>query len=797
MLQNVRYALRQLSRSPGYAVVAVLTLAIGIGANAAIFSLVEAALLRPLPFHEPSRVVAVWERNPRSGNPRNTVSSVNFTRWQERARSFDSLSAFAAWPATLSGTGDPVRLRTGIVTSRFFETLGVAPALGRGFVEADAAPGAPPVVVLSDGLWRRRYGADAGIVGKPVTVDGRLNTVVGVMPPQLDLPAGSTLWQPFTIDEDFRERGGRFLAGVARLAPGVSVAQARAEMAVIARNLERERPAHNTGWGVTVTPLHDDLVTKVRPQLLALMAGVALLLVMACVNVAGLMLSRSLTRMREFAIRSALGAGRGRLLRQLLTESLVLALIGGAAGLALGHWVLGALTAALPAEIPGYMQPRMSGPVLAFTMTLCVLAAVLTGVAPALRIGASPLLPALREGAAATGLGPARRRARGVLVAAQMALAVVLVAGGGLLLRSYMRLTGVDPGFDSRGVLSLDVTLPDAAYPAATQPRFFQEAADALAAMPGVSSAAGMSWLPFSAGSATSFEVVGRPLPPPGQQPGADVRFVTPGLFRTLGIPVREGRDFAKEDGAQRPTVAIVSESLARAVWPGETALGKRLRMEWDAVYEAEVVGVVGDVRQRALDNPSAQTIYWHQAQIPTSFMSLVVKSGGVPPDHLVPAAVTAIRGVDRGVAVESKPLEEFVADTLGQQSFTLALTLAFGVTAVLLAAVGLFGVVGQAVGERRREFALRIALGARRDDIGRMVLGEGFRWTAIGAALGLPAALAAGHLLGRLLFEVSPRDPATYAAVLVILASSAFVAVAAPAWRAARVDPLVVLRTE
>jgi len=275
------------------------------------------------------------------------------------------------------------------------------------------------------------------------------------------------------------------------------------------------------------------------------------------------------------------------------------------------------------------------------------------------------------------------------------------------------------------------------------------------------------------------------------------VRFVTPGLFRTLGIPVREGRDFAKEDGAQRPTVAIVSESLARAVWPGESALGKRLRMEWDAVYEAEVVGVVGDVRQRALDNPSAQTIYWHQAQIPTSFMSLVVKSGGVPPDHLVPAAVTAIRGVDRGVAVESKPLEEFVADTLGQQSFTLALTLAFGVTAVLLAAVGLFGVVGQAVGERRREFALRIALGARRDDIGRMVLGEGFRWTAIGAALGLPAALAAGHLLGRLLFEVSPRDPATYAAVLVILASSAFVAVAAPAWRAARVDPLVVLRTE
>jgi hypothetical protein len=275
------------------------------------------------------------------------------------------------------------------------------------------------------------------------------------------------------------------------------------------------------------------------------------------------------------------------------------------------------------------------------------------------------------------------------------------------------------------------------------------------------------------------------------------VRFVTPGLFRTLGIPVREGRDFTKEDGPQRSTVVIVSESLAREIWPGESALGKRIRMEWDAVHEAEVVGVVGDVRQRALDNPSAQTMYWHQAQIPTSFMSLVVKSGGVPPDHLVPAATAALRAVDRGVAVESKPLEEFVADTLGQQSFTLALTMAFAITAVLLASVGLFGVVGQAVGERRREFALRIALGARRDDIGRMVLGEGFRWTAVGAAVGLPAALAAGQLLGKFLFEVSPRDPATYAAVVVILASSAFVAVAFPAWRAARVDPLVVLRTE
>ena len=798
MLQNAHYALRQLSRSPGYAAVALLTLAVGIGANAAIFSLVEAALLRRLPFQDPDHLVAIWERNPRNGNPRNNVSSVNYTRWEERSTSFASMAAYAAWQSTIAGADNPVRVRTAVVTPRFFEALGMGAALGRGFVAADSAPGAPPVAVLSNGLWRQRYGADAGIVGKPVTLDGKPATVVGVMPPQFDMPAGSALWLPFTVDENFRERGGRFLSVVARLSPGVPLARARAEMEIIRANLERERPANNTGWGITVTPLHEDLVTVARPQLLLLMAGVAVLLVMSCVNVAGLMLARALTRLREFAIRSALGASRGRLFGQLLTESLVLAALGGAAGIVLGHWALQALTAALPAQIPGYMQPRMNGAVLAFTVALCTAAALLTGVAPALRLDASPLLPALREGETASGVGPVRRRARGLLIAGQMALALVLVAGGGLLLRSYLRLSGVNPGFDARQVLTLDITLPDGTYQEPVrQARFFQEAADALSQMPGVASAAGMSWLPFTAGSATGFQVVGRPLPPPGQDPAANVRFVTPGLFRTLGISVREGRDFTKEDGPGRPTVVVVSDGLARATWPGETAIGKRVRMEWDAVHEAEVVGVVGDIRQKSLADSSGNTLYWHQAQVPTSFMSLVVKSSGVPPASLTPTAVAAIRGVDRGVAVEAKPLEEFVASTLDQQSFTLALTLAFAVTAVLLAAVGLFGVVGQAVGERRREFALRIALGARREDIRRLVLGEGFRWTAVGAAVGLPLALAAGHAIARFLFEISPADPVTYGSVVAVIGASAFMAVILPAWRAARVDPLVVLRTE
>ena len=795
-MQNVRYALRQLRRAPGYALVAIGTLALGIGANAAIFSLVEAALLRGLPFREPERLVALWERSPR-GNARNQIAGRNFVRWRERVKSFESLSAFASWPTTLAGADDAVRVPMGIVMPGFFDTFGVAPLAGRWFVEADHAPGAPNVTVLSESLWRRRFGGDQELVGRSITVDGRPALVVGIMPARFDLPAETALWFPITMNEDTR-KSGRFLGGVGRLRPGVSLEDARAEMDLMAANLAVELPQNNTGWGVTVTPLSDDLVTAVRPQLLLLMAGVALLLFMACVNVSGLMLSRALTRAREFAIRTAIGAGRGELVRQLLTESLVLCTLGGAAGLVLGQWALAALTASLPGELPAFMAPRMGWPVIAFAFAVCALAAGVTGVIPALRLAGVPLLPALREGDAGSGVGAARRRTRGLLVAGQMAIALVLVAGGGLLLRSYVRLSGVDAGFDPRGVLALDIALPDATYEEpARQTRFFDEAVASLSTVPGVASAAGISWLPFGLGSATDFRALDRPEPLPGQEPGGDVRFVTPGLFRTLGIPIKEGRDFTADDRAGRPGVVIVNETLARAMWPGESALGKRIAMEWDTMLEATVIGVVGDVKMKSLATSARNTLYWPHLQAPTSFMSLVVKSSGSDPASLMTAATSAVRTVDRGVAVEAQPLPQYVAATLQQQSFTLALTMGFALTAIALAAVGLFGVVGQAVGERRREFALRIALGARRDDIRRLVLGEGFRWTTVGVAVGLPAAILAGRALGSFLFEVSPFDPVTYGAVLAVLAGSALVAVMVPAWRAARVDPLVVLRAD
>ena len=686
----------------------------------------------------------------------------------------------------------------GFVTPGFFETFGVAPVLGRGLSAADSAPGAPPVAVLSDTLWRRRYAADPGVVGRSITVDGRPTLVVGVMPDRFDLPQGAALWLPLTIDASFRETGGRWMSAVARLKPGVTVEQARAEMDLIATTLQNERAGRNVGWGITVTPLHDDLVTEVRPQLLLLMAGVALLLFMACVNVASLTLSRALTRMREFAIRTALGAGRGRLVRQLVTESLVLCALGSVAGLILGQWALSALTAAMPADMPEFMAPRIGLPLIAFTIGACLVAALITGVLPALRLASSPLLPALKEGAAAGGVGPGRRRLRGLLVAGQMAVALVLVAGGGLLLRSFVRLTGTDAGFDPRSVLTLDISLPDASYTEpARQSRFFQQAVDALATVPGVTAAGGVSWLPFTVGSATSFEVVGKPAPAPGHEPGGDIRFVTPGVFRALGVPILEGRDISVEDGPDRPTVVVVNQAAARELWPGESALGKRIRMEWGPMFEATVVGVVGDVRMKSIDKPSRTTLYWSQAQIPTSFMSLVVKTS-VPPATLTPAAIETIRGIDRGIAVEARPLADFVAGTLQQQSFTLALTLAFGITAIALAAVGLFGVVGQAVGERSREFALRIALGAPRRVDPRagprrgLPLDRGRR-----AAWGCPRRSRSATRLGSFLFEISPVDPVTYGAVVAILAARRSLAVALPAWRAARVDPLVVLRGE
>jgi putative ABC transport system permease protein len=795
--QDMRYGLRQLRRAPGFAAVAVATLALGIGATTAVFTLVQAVLVRPLPFRDPSRLVMVWENNLQRGRPRNVVNPSNYLVWQERNHVFESIAGLAPTTATLGGEGEPVRVTAGYATANLFSTLGVDAVRGRAFLPEDAAPGATRVAVLSEGLWKRRFGGEASVLGRTVRVNGRPATVVGVMPARVDVPPGAEVWVPIPADESLRAARGRWMATVARLKPGVSLGQARAEMETIAAALAAAKPDMNAGWSVTVAPLHSDLVLRVRPVLLALMAAAGLLLLIACANVATLLLARASARRREIAVRAALGAGRGRVARQLLVESLVLALLGGGLGLGVARLLVEVLASVLPAEVPAFMALRLDAPVLAFAFAACLLTCLLVGLGPALRLSRPSVADDLKDGAAA-GPGRDRRAFARMLVTTQVALALALLAAAGLLARSHGRLLRVDAGFEPRAVLGLQVSLQSEAYQEpARRARFFGEAVAALRDLPGVSSAAAISWRPLSVGSATSFTLADRRPPPLGEEPVADVRIVTPGLFSTLGVPLRQGRDFSPDDQASRPPVVIVNEALVREFWARESPLGKRIRMEWGRPLEAEVVGVVGDVRLTSLDTPARATLYWPVDQVPNGFMTLLLRTAG-PPVALAGPARDVVRRLDPDLAVHDvQPLADVAARSLDRSSFVFVFVAVFATAAVALTGIGLFGVVAQVVGQRRPEFAVRMALGAGRAQVLRLVLGEGLAVAAVGALLGLLLALASGRLLSGLLFEVRPADPAVLGAACLFVLAGALAASYLPARRAARTDPAAVLHSE
>ncbi|MBI3931883.1 MAG: ABC transporter permease [Acidobacteria bacterium] len=798
MPQDLRYALRVMLRRPGFTVVAVLILALGLGANTAVFSVVEGLLLRPLPFPEPDRLVMVWERNLVRGRDRNVVHPANFLAWEERARSFESLGAFSAWSANLTGRGEPARLEMGAVTPSLFTTLGVRPLAGRLFDDADAAPGAPEVVLLSERFWKRLFGGDLAALGRTLVLNGRPRTIVGVLPPEAQVPPEAEFWVPFTLDEQFRTFGGRFLSVVARLRPGVSVEEARAEMDLVASGLAEEVPDRDAGWGVSVYPLYADLVRHVRPAVLMLGGAVAFVLLIACGNLANLLLARALGREREIAIRQAMGASRWRLVRQLVTESLVLAILGGASGLLLAQWLVQALATLVPQELRTTFPVGLNGRVLAFTAATSVACTLLFGLAPAIQAVRHAVASSLREGAAASGTGRSRRRLGRLLVASEVALSVVLLAGAGLLLRSFLRLSAVDPGFDARTVLSFQVNLPDRGYEEPDRgPRLFRDAVARITALPGVEAAAAMSWGPFLGGSATRFALPDRPAPAPGQEPVADVRMVTAGLFRTLGVPIRRGRDFTDADDAAHPGVVIVNERLARQHWPGEDPLGKTVRMAWDRTLEAEVVGVVGDVRLASLDVEPRATLYWPQLQVPNDFMTFLVRSGRARED-LLPALKGQMAALDPDLPVaRATSLEDLVGGSLDRPRATLALTAAFAATAAILAALGLFGVLSYSVAQRVPEMGVRLALGARPGDVLGLVLREALALAAAGAAVGIAGALALGRSLEALLYGVSPRDPLAYLAAAAIALFCGGLAGAVPARRASRVEPAAALRAE
>jgi len=793
-------AVRMLRRRPGFTALAVTVLALAIGANSAIFSVVEGVLLRAPAFEDPGRLVFIWEARPARNQVRNVVASYNYARWRERARSFTGISAYTSSAANLTGSGDPERLDAGRVTGNLFEVLGVRAFLGRALTDADSRPQAPPVAVLSEGFWRRRFAGDPGIVGRSLVLDGQPTTVVGVVPQSFQMPAGRAIWLPITLDQELHDAWrGRSMTVVARLAPEATLAQARDEMARLHADLAHELPAYNTGWTVNVFPLHADLVRDVRPALTVLMGAVSLLLLVACANVANLLLARALSREREVAIRSALGASPARLVRQLLAESLLLGALGGVAGLLLGAWLLQGLLALLPAEVRLVAHVGLNPAVLAFTAGLSLASAVLFGLAPALQQARPSLAPALKEGGPTRGASHARRRLKAALVVSEIALSLVLTAGTGLLLRSFWRLANVDPGFRPQGVLTVPVGLPDRTYPTPErQSAFIREAVARISGLPGVGSAAAMSATPLGGvGSATRFRVLDRPVPARGEEPSTNVRIVTPGLFRTLAIPLLAGRDFDERDVAGRPAVVVVSRGLAREFWPDKDPLGQRVSLSWDGWTEAEVVGVVGDVRLNALDRDMPRVMYWPQAQLGSGFMALLVRTSTSPPS-VVPAVREVLATLDRDLPPgRFRTLDEVAAGSLDPQRFLLQLLGAFALVALTLAAVGVYGVMSYTVAERIPEVGVRLAIGASPGDIVRLILGQGLALAAAGIAIGVVLAAAGAGALGTLLYEVPPRDPFSLAAVAALLLLATLAAAWLPARRAARTDPLKALRAE
>jgi putative ABC transport system permease protein len=800
--RDLRLALRRLARTPGFTAAAVLCLALGIGANTAIFTVINAVLLRPLPFGQPERLVSVWEANRHRDSERNVVSPANYLDWRAQNTVFEAMAVVADGSANLTGGGEPEEVPVQRVTAGYFDLLGLGPALGRDFTEADDAPGAPGVALLSHRLWERRYGADPAVVGSAIRLDGSTVTVVGIMPPEtegLGRLTGPDAWIPLQLDPavDYREESGRYLLAAARLRDGVSLERAQAEMATIAARLAAEHADFNTHWSVNLVPLAEQMVGDVRRPLLLLGGMVLLVLLIACGNVANLSLAQAADRRREIAVHAALGAGRSILIRRLLVESLLVATAGGLLGVLLAWWCTDALVSLAASSIPRMRGVGVDGRALGFTLAVSLLTGIGFGIVPALQASRAALNQDLKEGGRLQSAG--RGRTRAILVGAQVAASLMLLVGAGLLLKSFARLHEVNLGFNPDGLLTARVSLAGERYADdQRQMRFFEDLRERIAALPGVEAVGAVNWLPLAGmGSRTRITIEGEPPTRPGEEPAADVRAVDAGFFAAMEIPVLRGRPIEVGDRADVPRSVVVNQSFVSRYLTGRDPIGRRIHMEWGDTLVGTVVGVVGDIKHTGVDSAAAPTVYWSLPQFPYSFMTLVVRTGD-DPMRLAGPVVAQVRAldVDQPVA-DLKPYDEWLGGALARRRFSLLLLGGFAALAVGLTAIGLYGTTAYGVVQRTREFGIRLALGAAPRDVLWSVLWGALAVVGAGIAVGLVGALALSRLLSSLLFEVSATDPTVFAAIALMLLLVGAAAGLLPARRATRVDPVVALRAE
>jgi putative ABC transport system permease protein len=802
------FGLRLLLKNKGFTLVALIALALGIGANTAIFTVVNAVLLRPLPYHEPERLVTIWEESPQLGMYQMPVSFANLRDWVDQNQVFEQISAYTFTNVNLIGAGEPERLSTIRSSANLFSLLGAAPMLGRTFLAEEDKEGAGRVVILSHHLWQRRFGSASSILGQPVTLNNQTYTVVGIMPPAFQFPVGFSylgkvlnesidLYIPLAATSKETTRGNYSFFALGRLKPGVTIEQARAEMSTIEGRLEEQYPDGNFGIGVSLIGTHEQTIKDIRPALLVLLGAVTFLLLIACSNIANLLLARAAGRQKEFAIRAALGASRVRIVRLLLAESITLSLAGGCLGLLLALWGIDALVA-LAQDIPRVNEVGLDARVFGFTVAVSLATGIIFGLIPAIQASRPNLNETLKEGSRSSMGSVGGKRIRSVLVSAEVALSLVLLIGAGLMVKSFVRLQQMNLGFNPDNVIALSLSLPPSTYPdARRQAAFFKEALERIQSLAGVRSAGATTGLPLVLSlSGSDFRIEGRPEAEPGENTIVNTRSISPGYFSTLGIAFVKGRDFSERDNGEASKVAIINDNLARSYFSNEDPVGKRITFDEGKTW-LSIVGIITDVKQLGLDASARPEVYWPYAQMAAPSMSLVVRTDSSPAS-LVAAVKSEIQTVDKDLPIsEVKTMQELLAESVAGRRFNMLLLTIFAGVALVLAAVGIYSVMSYSVSQRTHEIGIRMALGARASDVLKLVVGHGMLLTLAGVAAGVAASLFLTGLMTSMLFGVTATDPITFAAVSIVLTGVALGACFVPARRATKVDPMVALRYE